>query len=281
VKRVEETDISRAILEAYHEKFLRALRSDVLIVGAGPSGLMAAWKLAEAALHVTVLEKRLSAGGGVWGGSMGMNEVAVQPDALPLLEEAGVRHAPAGELSTVDASELACGLCLRALRSGATLLTLVAAEDLCVHAGRVTGVVANRSLLGEQLPIDPITLSARAVIDATGHEMVLVNHLRQRGLIPGAGDRSLREGPMDASAGEEFVIENVKEIFPGLWITGMSVCAALGGPRMGPIFGGMLLSGAEVARQVAEALGRPAARRPKDSQTGPAQALRPKKSQRR
>ena len=32
-----ETDVSRAILDAYHAKFARALRRDVAIVGAGPS----------------------------------------------------------------------------------------------------------------------------------------------------------------------------------------------------------------------------------------------------
>ena len=38
----EETDVSRAILDSYHAKFANALRSDVIIVGAGPSGLVAA-----------------------------------------------------------------------------------------------------------------------------------------------------------------------------------------------------------------------------------------------
>ncbi len=59
---------------------------------------------------------------------------------------------------------------------------------------------------------------------------------------------------MDATAGETFVVEKAGEVFPGLWISGMSVCATLGGPRMGPIFGGMLLSGERVAELIASAL---------------------------
>ena len=59
---------------------------------------------------------------------------------------------------------------------------------------------------------------------------------------------------MDATRGEQFVVERAGEIFPGLWITGMSVSAALGGPRMGPIFGGMLLSGKRVAQLILTAL---------------------------
>jgi ribulose 1,5-bisphosphate synthetase/thiazole synthase len=64
------------------------------------------------------------------------------------------------------------------------------------------------------------------------------------------------EGPMDASSGESFVVENVGEVFPGLWVAGMSVAATLGGPRMGPIFGGMLLSGKRAAELIESALKR-------------------------
>jgi len=60
---------------------------------------------------------------------------------------------------------------------------------------------------------------------------------------------------MDAAAGEAFVVDRVEQIHPGLWITGMSVAAALGGPRMGPIFGGMILSGHRVAELIDQDLG--------------------------
>ena len=251
-----DTVISRGIIQRYHDKLLAGLESDALIVGAGPAGLVAAGDLADAGLRVTILEKRLAPGGGIWGGGMTMNEAVVQEDAVDLLDEMNIRYSPFEEgLYTVDTIEMASVLCARAVQKGVNLFNVTTVEDVAICDERVCGAVANRTMVYGHLPVDPITFSGRAVIDATGHDAAVLAAVRRRGLLtdrPGGG--SIGEGPMNATEGEAFVVDQVMEIFPGLWVAGMSVCSALGGPRMGPIFGGMLLSGRRVADQVRDAL---------------------------
>ncbi len=255
---INDIAVSRAIVETYQAKLLDALDVDVLIAGAGPSGMVAGAILSQRGYKVTILEKRLSIGGGIWGGGMLMPIVVVQPEAEPILDKFGLRKQRTGDgLLTVDASELACALCVGCIQAGAHVMTLMNIEDVRVQAQRVTGLVVNRTTFGTvPLPIDPITFGSKVVIDQTGHDAVVAVALQKRGIhLDTESGRLMGEGPMDADAGERFVVEKTGRIYPGLYVAGMSVCAAYGGPRMGPIFGGMLLSGQKVAEMVIKDLG--------------------------
>jgi thiamine thiazole synthase len=252
---LDEVAISKTILKTYSDKLLDRVQSDVLIVGGGPAGLVAAHLLAGSGLKVTVMEKRLSPGGGIWGGGMGMNVAVVQDEAAELLEQFGIGFEPQQDgLHAVDSVELAAGLCCKAIQAGAALLNLITVEDLCLAEGRVNGAVINQTGIYGVLPVDPLVFHARAVVDATGHDAALVQMLRKRGLLEGIDIPSAVEGPMNATEGEAFVVERACQFYPGLWISGMSVSATLGGPRMGPIFGGMLLSGKRIAELIAAEL---------------------------
>ena len=91
--------------------------------------------------------------------------------------------------------------------------------------------------------VDPIALESKVVVDATGHEAVVVGLLNQRGLyatVPG-------NGAMWVARSEAMVVENTREVFPNCFVTGLALAAVDGSPRMGPAFGSMLLSGRRAA----------------------------------
>jgi ribulose 1,5-bisphosphate synthetase/thiazole synthase len=60
------------------------------------------------------------------------------------------------------------------------------------------------------------------------------------------------EKPMWAEVAERDTVAYTKEIYPGLLGAGMVVNAVFGLPRMGSIFGGMLLSGRKAADLAAD-----------------------------
>jgi thiamine thiazole synthase len=255
---MKEKIITEIIVKNHFERLLSSLESDVIIAGGGPSSLTAAFYLAKSGKKVVVLERKLSLGGGTWGGGMGFKFAVVEENCLPILDDFGIRYKKEKDgLYSVDSIELASGLIFGAIKGGAEIFNLLSVEDLVVNEGRVKGVVINSSPIEiAKLHVDPITLMAKAVVDATGHDLEVVRVLLRKNnvkIFTDTGD-ILGERSMDAEEGERITVEKTGEVFPGLYVAGMAACACFGGPRMGPIFGGMLLSGKKLANILLERL---------------------------
>ncbi|NQU45345.1 thiazole biosynthesis protein [bacterium] len=255
-----EADISRAILRGYAEKFEECLDLDLAVVGAGPSGLLCAYYLAKAGRKVAIFESKLAPGGGIWGGAMMFNEVVVQNEAIPFLDELEVRYQRVNEnLVRTDSVELAACLIYRAVNAGARLFNGVTVEDVIFREDRVQGVVINfTTILLNNLHVDPLSVRARAVLDGTGHGAELTARVARKAGIkletPTGG--LLGEKPMWVEVGEKATVENTKRVYPGLYVSGMAANGVFGSARMGPIFGGMLLSGKRAADLILEELQR-------------------------
>ena len=244
---LDDVVISRAIVETYFQDLLNYLENDVAIAGAGPAGLTAAYFLAKKGRKVAIFERQLRVGGGMPGGGMMFNKIVIQEEAKKILDEFGIRYQKyQNGYYVADSLETTSLLTSKAIQAGAKIFNLIAVEDLSLQEGRVNGLVLNWSAVKTAgLHVDPITIRAKAVVDATGHDAVLCRLLVDKGKVTlrTPTGKVAGEGPMWAEKGEEMIIANTGEVFPGLFIAGMTVNAVCGGPRMGPIFGGMLLSG--------------------------------------
>ena len=252
--QVGEKEVTRAIVSGFLKQFTEYAESDCIIVGGGPSGLMAGKELAREGVKVLIVERNNYLGGGFWIGGYLMNKVTVREPGEKVLEELGIPYEKATKgLYVADGPHACSKLIAASCDAGAKFANMTIFDDLILREeNRVAGVVINwtpiSALPREITCVDPVGLESKLVIDATGHDACVVRKLEERGLIKTRGF-----GAMWVERSEDLVVEHTGEVHPGLIVTGMAVSTVYGLPRMGPTFGAMLLSGkkaAEVAKKL-------------------------------
>jgi len=256
---MDEVIISRAIVESYMKDFMGAMEVDVVVAGAGPAGLVAAYYLAKEGIRVVVFERQLRVGGGMPGGGMMFNRIIVQEKGKRILDEFGVATKEYEKgYYVADSLEAISTICSKAIKAGAQIFNLISVEDVMIREGdRITGLVLNWSAVSwSKLHVDPLTVRCKVAVDATGHDAevcrIVVKKIGSK-LRTKTGE-VMGEKPMWAERGEKAILENTREVYPGLVVAGMTANAVFGSPRMGAIFGGMLLSGKKAARVAMELL---------------------------
>ncbi len=246
---LDEITISRAIVTDHLNTLIEYMEMDVAVIGAGPSGLVCAALIAEKGLKVGLIEKKLSIGGGMWGGGMMFPRIVVQQEAKRLLDWFGIRSS---EFSpgyyTARSVEAVTKLAAAASDAGVEFFNLTTVEDVMVKGdGVLSGLVINwQPVEATGLHVDPLTIGCTVTVDATGHDAVIAHQVSKK-----CGKPEIKgEGTMWADNAETAVVAHTKEVFPGLFVCGMAANAVFGGHRMGPVFGGMLLSGESAAEQI-------------------------------
>jgi thiazole biosynthesis enzyme len=254
---VGEKEVTRAIVGEYAKQFMEYVESDVIVVGGGPSGLIAARDLAAAGVKVLLVERNNYLGGGFWVGGYLLNKTTVRAPAQSVLEELGVPFSETSPGLFVADGPHACAKLIGATcDAGVKILNMTLCDDVVLREdNRVAGVVINwtpiSSLPRAIAALDPVSMESKVVVDGTGHDASVAKCLERRGLL-----KCSTCGAMWVERSEDLVVEHTGEAHPGLVVTGMSVSTLYGLPRMGPTFGGMLLSGKRAAEIILRMLGK-------------------------
>ena len=255
---IDDITITKTIFNRFSREFQEFFDIDVAIAGAGPSGLMAAIYIAKAGKKVAVFERKLSIGGGMWSGGMMFPVIVVQDEAKHLLEECNIKvKKEVKGYWSANSIEAVVKLCSTAIDAGVKIFNGITVEDVLLNEkNKVNGFVINWSTIDiAGLDVDPLTIRSKYCIDATGHSAEICNIVKHK-IKPETGplSKDIGEYSMLASIGEKAVVENTMEVYPGLFTVGMCANAVAGAHRMGPIFGGMLLSGKKAAEMILEKL---------------------------
>jgi len=259
---IEESEVSRAMIKRYYESMYDRVVSDVLIIGAGSAGLSCAYHLASTRpdLKVTIIEANVAPGGGAWLGGQLMTPMVVRKPADRFLTEIGVPFEDEGRFVVVKHAALFTSTLLSKtlILPNVVLMNATAVEDLMIHEDfqgkqRVAGVVTNWTLVAlnhdTQSCMDPNTITAPVVVTATGHDGPMgafsAKRLVSAGLLKELGNMR----GLDMNRAEPAIVNNTREVAPGLIMTGMELSEHDGSNRMGASFGSMFASGIKAAKE--------------------------------
>jgi len=262
---IREATVSRAMTRRYFQDMDSYAESDVVIIGAGSAGLCCAYEVAKHRpdLKIAIIEQNVSPGGGAWLGGQLFSAMVVRKPAHSLLNELEIPFEDEGDYVVVKHAALfTSALVAKVLMMpNIKLYNATAAEDLIVRedtskeiigGGKyIAGVVTNWTLVtlhhDTQSCMDPNVIEAKVVVSCCGHDGPMgahsVKRLASLGMLPDVPGM----GALDMNSAEDKIVNNTREVVPGLVLAGMELSEVDGSPRMGPTFGAMFISGQKAA----------------------------------
>ncbi|KAG1676836.1 hypothetical protein FOA52_010345 [Chlamydomonas sp. UWO 241] len=264
---IREAAVSRAMTKRYFADMDTYAEADVVIVGAGSAGLACAYELAKLRpdAKIAIIEQSVSPGGGAWLAGQLFSAMIVRKPADALIKELGIEYEDEGDYVVIKHAALMTSTLMSKVLANPNvkLFNATAVEDLIVRtdkdgsvAGKgqkyIGGVVTNWALVtlahDTQSCMDPNVVEAQVVVSSCGHDGPMgahsVKRLASMGMLP---DGIPGMGALDMNEAEDMIVNNTREVVPGLVVAGMELATLDGSARMGPTFGAMFISGQKAA----------------------------------
>lgn len=263
---IREAEVSRAMTTRYFKDMWEYAEADVVIMGAGSSGLACAYELSKRPdIKVALIEQSVSPGGGAWLGGQLFSAMVVRKPAHHFLSELGIAYDDEGDFVVVKHAALVTSTLLAKVLAAPNvkLFNAVCVEDLVVKCNDkdekfVAGVVTNWTLVSlnhnTQSCMDPNVMESKVVVSSCGHDGPFgatgIKRLKDIGMQP----KHPGMGALDMNLAEDAVVAGTSMVVPGMIFCGMEVAEITGAPRMGPTFGAMLISGQKAAALAIDAV---------------------------
>ena len=279
---IREATVSRAMTSRYFKDLDKFAVSDVVIVGAGSSGLSAAYVIAKNRpdLKIAIIEANVAPGGGSWLGGQLFSAMIMRKPADLFLKELGIPFEDEGTYVVVKHAALFMSTVLSEVLKfpNVKLFNATAVEDLVTRptedkSGNVTaaGVVTNWTLVTQahdlQSCMDPnvIELSGYkedgsrdfsqkhgVILSSCGHDGAFGAFTVKR--LASIDKRNTYGGMkgLDMNRAEAAVVKNAGSYdgVANIYFAGMEVAELAGLNRMGPTFGAMAVSGIKAAEEI-------------------------------
>ncbi|CAL9728216.1 thiamine thiazole synthase [Monosporozyma unispora] len=278
---IRESTVSRAMTSRYFKDLDKYAVADVVIIGAGSSGLSAAYVIAKNRpdLKIAIIESNVAPGGGAWLGGQLFSAMIMRKPAHLFLNDLNIPYEDEGDYVVVKHAALFTSTVLSKVLEfpNVKLFNAVAVEDLVTRPvgtdGQVTaaGVVTNWTLVAMahdlQSCMDPnvIELSGYqndgtrdpskkhgVILSTTGHDgpfgaftakrIVTIDENQKLGGMKGL-DMNHAEAAVVKQSGRYQGVGNV-------YFAGMESATLHGLNRMGPTFGAMAVSGIKAAEEI-------------------------------
>ena len=257
-KYVSQSVITRIMAERFSEQIKAVTKSDIIVAGAGVSGLCCAYELSKSSdVQVSLFEKSLALGGTSWIGAQNMGAMILRKPSHLFLEELDVEYEEHENFVVIrHAAALVSTLISKICQSKSVrIMNGASIEEISLRGDEVRGVVASYTSNSSS----PLFFGTSVIVSCCGTvDMAGSLALRRLNSADWAYDLSLygnsSNRSYDMNFVEDAIVHHTREVSPGLVIAGSEIASLDRTGQAGPTNGSTMQSGIKAAHLALERL---------------------------